>query len=235
MKKKIITVYLLLTILLYCGCEMNNLNNTKSPAKLTVSDVRQLVGVTYGDVEKIYGSPEKSTYYINIDDLSNINENYISLRDFNYNSIIKSYYNINNDDSYVVLWYKNNKVIESSFNETTLIDEDYFDTTINNIDIKIDYNKNSSNLSENLIVNKYRNYIGNNIKQFNSKYNLLCPKIAVNLINENKVLYFYDIKNKNNGSIDDNSLFIICDNNIITEISIIKSSKVCEAIIDYTK
>ena len=232
MKKKFIIAFLLFSSLLYCSCEMNNLNNTNNPTKLTTSDIKQLVGVTYGDVEKIYGSPEKSTYYINLNDLSHINKNYISLRDFNHHSLIKTYYNYNrnNDDSYIILWYKDNIVVKSSFSESDIINEDYFDINTNNIDIKLDYNKNDSHLNRNFVADKYRNFIGCNIKQFNNKHNLLSPKILVNLLNKNKILYFYDIKNKD---INNNTLFLICNNNIITEISIIKSSRICETIIDY--
>lgn len=230
MKKKFIIAFLLFNSLLSCSCEINNLNNTNNPAKLTTSDIKQLVGVTYDDVEKIYGSPEKSTYYINLNDLSRINKNYVSLRDFNHHSIIKTYYNRNNDDSHIILWYKNNIVIKASFNESDLISEDYFDMDTNNIDIRLDYNKNDSHLNKNFAVDKYRNFIGCNIKQFNNKYDLLCPKITVNLLNKNKILYFYDIKNKD---LNSNTLFLICDNNIITEISIVKSSRICETIINY--
>lgn len=234
MKIKFIIMFLLFNTLLYCGCEMNDLNNNISPTKLTTSDIKQLIGVTYGDVEKIYGSPEKSTYYININYLSHINKNYISLRNFNHHSIIKAYYNINNDDSYIILLYKDNKVINSSFDEADIINKDYFDKDINNFDIRLDYNKNNSHINENLILNKNNNYIGSNIKKFNNKYNLISPKIVVTFLNnENKVLYFYDIKN--NEYMDNNSLFLICDNNIITEINIIKSSKICETIVDYIK
>lgn len=235
MKKKIAIIYLLFSIMLYCGCEINNLNSTKNPTKLTTSDIKQLVGITYGDVEKIYGTPESSTYYIKIDDLSSTNINYISLRALSYNSIIKACYNINNNDSYIVLWYKNNKVIKSYFNETDITNEDYLDMDINNVDIKIDYNNNASDFKKNLIVDKSRNYIGNNIKEFNNKYNLLYPKLAVNLYHKNKTLYLYDIKDNDYGYVNSNSLFIICDNNIITDISIIKSSKVFEVIISYIK
>ena len=233
MKKKFIIVFLLFIVLLCFGCEMNNLNNSKNQTKLTTSDIKQLVGVTYDDVEKIYGSPEKSTYYLNIKDLSFLHHNYISLRDFNHYAIIKAYYDINNDDSYVILWYKDNKVIKSSFNDTNTVNEDYFEANINNMDLKIDYNKNYSTLNENFITKKYRNYIGNNIKEFNTTYNLTCPQIAVNLLNENKILYFYNIKS--NGNFNKHSLFIISHNNVIDEISIIHSSKICETIIDYIK
>lgn len=233
MKKKFIITFLLFNISLCFGCEMNNLNNSKNQTRLTTSDIKQLVGVTYGDVEKIYGSPEKSTYYINIKDLSFVHHNYISLRDFNHYAIIKAYYDIDKDDSYVILWYKDNKVIKSSFNETDTVNEDYFETSINSMDIKIDYNKNFSTLNKNFITEKYRNYIGNNIKKFNTTYNLICPQIAVNLLNKNKILYFYDIKS--NGDLNKHTLFIICHNNVIDEISITDSSNICETIIDYLK
>lgn len=234
MKKYFIIILLILYSLLCCACEINNLNNTRTSTKLTTADIKQLVGVTYGDVEKIYGSPVKSTYFININDLSSMNRNYITLRDFNHYSIVKAYYNINNDDSYIILWYKDNKVVDSFFNETDIINENYFDISIDNIDIKIDYNQKSSYLSKALSKEKYKNYIGCNIKQFNDKYNLVSPKIAVNLLNKNKILYIYDIKGKNNESTN-NSLFIICNNNIITEINIIKSSTICESILSYIK
>lgn len=229
MKIKFMIMLLLFNIFLYCGCEMNNLNNTKKPTTLTISDIKQLVGVTYGDVEKIYGSPEKSTYYIKLNDLSNINKNYISLRDFNHNSIIEAYYSISDEDTYIILWYKNNKVVKSSFNESDIINNSYIHTNNNHFDIKINYYKNASHF-KNVNLNKFKNYIGSNIKILNNKYNLICPKISANLLNKNEVLYFYDIKDDNN-----NSLFIASNNNIISKISIIKSSKACETIIYYIK
>lgn len=233
MKIKLIIILLLFSSLLLLGCEISNLNNTKTPVKLTISDIKQLIGVTYDDVEKIYGSPEKSTYYINISNLSSMDKKHISLRDFNYHSIIKAYYDINNNDSYIILWYKDNKVIKSSFYENNVNNEDYFDTKSNNIAVQIDYNKYDSTLNENLIKENYRSYIDKNLKEFNNKYNLSCPKIAVNLLNKNNILYFYNFKSPSNKI--NNSLFIICHNNIIKDISIIKSSHICEAIMDYIK
>lgn len=234
MKRKLIILILLFQALLLYGCQMNDLNNTKTPSKLTVSDIKQLIGVNYSDIEKIYGSPKKSTYYINSNDLYFINNNHVSLRNFNYYSIIKAYYDINNDDSYIILWYKNNKVIESHFYENHIIDKDYFDIN-NNIDIQIDYNKYPSKLNNDLSKKTYENYISANIKEFNNKYNLICPQIVVNLLKKNNTLYFYDIKNTDIKNISNNFVFIICDNNIIIDINIIKQSSICESIIEYIK
>lgn len=233
MKIKLLIIFLFLNTLLCCGCEINNLNKS-TPTKLTISDINQLIGVTYDDVEKIYGSPEKSTYYIRLKDLSNINRDYISLRTFNYHCIIKAYYNINNRDSYIILWYKNNKVIKSSFDESDVINKDYFSFDISSMDIKMDYNKNASCLNKNLTVDKFKNYVGSNIKELNNKYNLICPKIAVNLLNKDKILYFYDFKDENDNTDKTNSLFIITSNNIVVKTTIIDSNKVCETILTYS-
>ena len=69
MCKKISIIILLFITILCSGCEMNNLNNNKNTTKLATSDIKQLIGITYNDIEKIYGSPEKSTYYINKNNL----------------------------------------------------------------------------------------------------------------------------------------------------------------------
>ena len=69
MCRKISIIILLFFTLLCSGCEMNNLNNNKNTTKLATSDIKQLIGITYNDIEKIYGSPEKSTYYINKNNL----------------------------------------------------------------------------------------------------------------------------------------------------------------------
>ena len=235
MKRKLIILIILFQILLLCGCQINELNNTKTPSKLTVSDIKQLIGVTYSDIEKIYGSPKKSTYYINSNDLYSINNNHVSLRNFNYYSIIKAYYDINNDDSYIILWYKNNKVIESYFYENNIMDKDYFNVSDNDINIQIDYNKYPSKLNNVLNKKIYINYIGSNIKEFNNKYNLICPQIVVNLLNKNNTLYFYNIKNTDINHVSNNYLFITCDNDIIIDINIIDQSSVCESIIEYIK
>ena len=63
--------------------------------------------------------------------------NYISLRNFNYYSIIKSYYSINDD--YLILWYKNNKVINAFFNEKDMINKNDISMEISNKDIKLNY------------------------------------------------------------------------------------------------
>ena len=109
-----IIISLLISIFIFSGCEISNLNNKINSPQMTTSDIKQLVGVSYDDIEKIYGSPEQAAYYINKNDLKNMKSNYISLRNFNYYSIIKSYYSIN--DNYLILWYKNNKVINAFFN-----------------------------------------------------------------------------------------------------------------------
>ena len=228
MTKKFILLIILFQILLFCGCEINNLNNTKKPSKLTVSDIKQLIGISYDDIEKIYGPPEKSTYYLNTNILSSISNNHLTLRDFNHNSIIEAYYNIGNNDSYIMLWYKNNKVIESYFYENYINDKNYFDINSNNINLKIGYNKCSSVLGTDFDKNIYKNYIYTNIKNFNNKYSLNSPLITVNLLDKNTVLYFYNIEN-----ITNDSLFIVCNNNIIADIKIIKHSSICESIIEY--
>lgn len=235
MKRKLVILIVLSQILLLCACQMNELNNTKAPSKLTVSDVKQLIGVTYSDIEKIYGSPKKCTYYINSNDLYSINNKHVSLRNFNYHSIIKAYYDINSDDSYIILWYKNNKVVESYFYENDVIDSDYFNISNNNIDIQISYNKSSSKLNSDSNKIIYKNYIGTNIKDFYNKYDLIFPQITVNLLDKNNTLYFYNIKNTNINNISDDYLFVTCDNDIIIDINIIKQSSVCESIIEYVK
>ena len=96
-----IIISLLISIFIFSGCEISNLNNKINSPQMTTSDIKQLVGVSYDDIEKIYGSPEQATYYINKNNLKNMKSNYISLRNFNYYSIIKSYYSIN-DEMYLV-------------------------------------------------------------------------------------------------------------------------------------
>ena len=85
-------ITLLCFMFLFSGCEVKNLNTKINSSQMTTSYIKQLIGVNYDDIEKIYGSPERSTYYINKSDLANINKNYINLRNLNYYSIIKSYY-----------------------------------------------------------------------------------------------------------------------------------------------
>ena len=218
MYRKISIIILLFFTLLCSGCEMNNLNNNKNTTKLATSDIKQLIGITYNDIEKIYGSPEKSTYYINKNNLSKIQKNYISLRSFNYHSIIKAYYKTTVEDKYIILWYKNNKVIKACFDEDDIISKDSFSSSLNN----------KYNLEE------YKTSIKDSIFSFNKKHNLSCPKIAVNFSSSNKVLYFYHI-NKSKNEYDNDCLFIISNNNKITYINTINSSKICETILEYIK
>ena len=234
MDKKLIITTLIFFTLLYCGCEISNLNNYKNTVKLATSDIKQLIGVTYDDIDKIYGAPEKSTYYVNKSDLSSLQGNYITLRDFNHHFIIKAYYNTGDKDAYIVLWYKNNKVIEALFNETDIISKDSFCSEVNNTDFKIDYFSSSSHLRNKYNLEEYKTYIGDNIYSFNKKYNLSCPKIAVNFLNSNKILYFYYI-DKSKNEYEDDYLFIVSNNNKITYINTVNSSKICETILEYMK
>ena len=94
-----IIISLLISIFIFSGCEISNLNNKINSPQMTTSDIKQLVGVSYDDIEKIYGSPEQAAYYINKNDLKNMKSNYISLRNFNY------YYIINKLDTYQYLTY----------------------------------------------------------------------------------------------------------------------------------
>ena len=234
MCRKISIIILLFFTLLCSGCEMNNLNNNKNTTKLATSDIKQLIGITYNDIEKIYGSPEKSTYYINKNNLSKIQKNYISFRSFNYHSIIKAYYKTTVEDKYIILWYKNNKVIKACFDEDDIISKDSFYSEVNNTDFKIDYFSSSSSLNNKYNLEEYKTSINDSIFSFNKKHNLSCPKIAVNFSSSNKVLYFYHI-NKSKNEYDNDCLFIISNNNKITYINTINSSKICETILEYIK
>ena len=227
---KNIAFIILFSILLCCGCEMSNLNNN-TPTKLLSCDVKQLIGVTFDDIEKIYGDADKSTYYINSKDLSKINRDYTSLRDFRYHSIIRSYYNINKNEDYIILWYKNNKVIDAFFNEKDIINTYNIDNELKNIDIKIDYFKYSSYIKSKSTLDKYKVFIGNDIKNFNKNYNLNCPYIVVNLLKNNKTFYFYNLKEDNVNK--KNCLFVSTEVGKITHINIINSSKICETIMNY--
>ena len=234
MYRKISIIILLFFTLLCSGCEMNNLNNNKNTTKLATSDIKQLIGITYNDIEKIYGSPEKSTYYINKNNLSKIQKNYISLRSFNYHSIIKAYYKTAVEDKYIILWYKNNKVIKACFDEDDIISKDSFYSEVNNTDFKIDYFSSSSSLNNKYNLEEYKTSINDSIFSFNKKHNLSCPKIAVNFSSSNKILYFYHIR-KSKNEYDNDCLFIISNNNKITYINTINSSKICETILEYIK
>ena len=66
MYRKISIIILLFFTLLCSGCEMNNLNNNKNTTKLATSDIKQLIGITYNDIEKItLGSKVIIPYTIN--------------------------------------------------------------------------------------------------------------------------------------------------------------------------
>ena len=202
-----IIISLLISIFIFSGCEISNLNNKINSPQMTTSDIKQLVGVSYDDIEKIYGSPEQATYYINKNNLK----------------IIKSYYSINDD--YLILWYKNNKVINAFFNEKDMINKNDISMEISNKDIKLNYFKNSSSLKNKI---DFKNHIGNNINYFKINYNLSCPKISVDILNKNKKLYFYNFSNNSN-----TSLFIIVNSQSITFFDIIKTSQICETILEY--
>ena len=214
MCRKISIIILLFFTVLCSGCEMNNLNNNKNTTKLATSDIKQLIGITYNDIEKIYGSPEKSTYYINKNNLSKIQKNYISLRSFNYHSIIKAYYKTTVEDKYIILWYKNNKVIKACFDEDDIISKDSFYSEVNNTDFKIDYFSSSSSLKNKYSLEEYKTYIGDKIPNIYRKYQAI---------------------NKSKNEYDNDCLFIISNNNKITYINTINSSKICETILEYIK
>ncbi len=216
-------ITLLCFMFLFSGCEVKNLNTKINSSQMTTSYIKQLIGVNYDDIEKIYGSPERSTYYINKSDLANINKNYINLRNLNYYSIIKSYYRIDNDN-YMVLYYKNNKVINAFFDDSDIINKNDFFMDIENCDITLNYFKNSSSLNDKFINKNFKNNIHNNFENFRKTYNLSFPQIYINISNKN--LYFYNIDNKNK----DLSLFIITKSNKITFIDIIKTSQIWETV-----
>ncbi|WP_455538335.1 hypothetical protein [Terrisporobacter sp.] len=234
MYKKILIGFLLFLTLFFLGCEINDLNNNKNTTKFATSDIKQLIGITYDDIEKIYGSPLRSTYYINKNDLLKIQKNYVSVRSFNYYSIIKAYYKTTMKDEYIILWYKNNKVAKILFDEKDILNENCLYEEINNMDFKIDYFKNSSYLESNSNLKKFKSYINSNISDFNKMYDLNCPQVAANLLNTNKILYFYNIS-KSNNNYDDECIFIVVNNNKIVELSIIKFTFICETILNYIK
>ena len=48
-----IIISLLISIFIFSGCEISNLNNKINSPQMTTSDIKQLGGVSYADIEKI--------------------------------------------------------------------------------------------------------------------------------------------------------------------------------------
>ena len=57
-----IIISLLISIFIFSGCEISNLNNKINSPQMTTSDIKQLVGVSYDDIEIETGKKIYFTY-----------------------------------------------------------------------------------------------------------------------------------------------------------------------------
>ena len=233
-------ISIIIVPLFLIGCDMRHLNNKYEDINKPINyDINQLIGITYKDVEKIYGTPEKSIYYINKDDINIKNINNITTRDFYNKSFMEASYNTSYEfNSYINVSYKNGKVTNATYdnidviNYNKCIEEDRLIKSDFKIEIFRDSDFISLNRSD---LDMYQNtFIGKNINAFNKNSSVSCSNIIATDNKNNKILYFYPIRMSNiptSSNNDENIMLVYTINDVIKNIEIIKKKFICELII----
>lgn len=235
--KLLISIFIISSLLI--GCDMSHLNNKHDNLNKSISsDINQLIGITYKDIEKIYGIPEKSIYYINKDDINIKSISHITTRDFYDKSFMKASYNTSYEfNSYINISYKNGKVTNATYDNIDVIN--YNKSTEENELIKSDFKIESFRDSDFIYLNKFNldidenSFKGKNINNFNKKFSISCPNMIATDTKNNKILYFYQIKisDTSSSSNNENVVLIYTSNNIIKKIQVIKKKFICELIL----
>lgn len=256
MKKYMLLVFLLISVLVV-GCSMNEkMPKNSNIIQQASNNTDKLVNASFKDVENAFGTPYSAVYYINAENLKAKDINNLTMDDLRNNiSVLSTYKNNTNDDSYLHVYYENGKVVETLVGEDNLSSLKNFPSKANlsNATYKVEFFKNKGVICSDDFNLDYakNNLIGRTINEFNKDYNVESANFIASTINGNDKIYFYPFvphnvhpskehKYPNYGSNDDTKLgYINPINNNISNTNKSNSKDLSEyansAILVYTK
>lgn len=198
MKKNLI-ILLVFVSLLATACSMNT-KNTKANEYIHKASVNteKMMNAAFRDVEKSFGMPHSSVYYINTDNLKGKDFNTITMEDIRNSVNVQSAYEVDkNKDSYLHVYYENGKVKNALTGNYDMYNSEEFTKNVatSNADYKIEFFQNKGLICEKdfTIENSKKDFVGANIANFNKAYEVNSANFVASSVNNNDKLYFYPL------------------------------------------
>lgn len=197
--KKNLLLLLVFVALFATACSMN-VSNPKSSTYIQKASVNtdKLMNAGFMDVEKAFGVPHSSVYYINTENLKGKDMNTLTMDDLRNSVTIESAYEVDkNKDSYLHVYYENGKVNEIVTGNYNLFNSERFNKNeaVASSNYKIEFYKNQGAICENdfTIENARKDFIGANIADFNKSYLVNSANFVASKVNGTEKLYFYPL------------------------------------------
>ncbi|MGL6104756.1 hypothetical protein [Romboutsia sp.] len=198
MKKTMLFACLFISVLAV-GCAMNEkMPKTPSIIQQASKNTDKLLNAGFMDVENAFGTPYSSVYYINANNLRGKNINNLTMEDLRNNiTVLSTYENDQNKDSYLHVYYENGKVKETLVGDYNLYNSDKFPSKANlsGATYKIEFFKNKGVLCYDDFSLKYAkdNFLGKTINDFNTSYHVKSANFVASTANGNNKIYFYPV------------------------------------------
>ena len=200
MKKLTLLAFTLISIL-SVGCSMSNkqseTNNTNKAIEQTSNDMDKLIDSKFKDIEKSFGTPYSSTFYINTEDLKGKNIENLTMDDLRDSvTILSTYKNNKKSDDYVHVYYENGVVKDSVTGGYNLRTSEKFNKDkFKNTEYKVEFYKGKGVICKTDFVLDYakENLIGKTIKDFENSYYVKSANFIASTTNSTDKLYFYPL------------------------------------------
>lgn len=197
MKKPILLAFIFIS-LLAVGCSMNNKNpNSDKLIEQTSKNMDKLMNSRFKDVEKSFGTPYSSVYYIDTEDFKEKDIQNITMDDIRDSvSILSTYKNNNKSDEYIHVYYEDGIVRDAisgkyDLNKSPKFNkEDFKDATY-----KVEFFKGKGLICRNDFSLSYakQSLIGKQISDFNNTYYVKSANFIGSTINGKDKIYFYPL------------------------------------------
>ncbi|MGL4913927.1 MAG: hypothetical protein ACRC3Y_16010 [Romboutsia sp.] len=197
MKKPILFAFMFIS-LLAVGCSMNNKTpNSNKVIEQTSTNMDKLMNAKFKDVEKSFGTPYSSVYYINTKDFKGKDLQSITMDDIRNNvSILSTYKNNNKSDEYIHVYYKDGVVEEALAGKYDLNKSSKFNKEdFSNAKYKVEFFKGKGVICQNDFSLSYakQSLIGKQISEFNNAYYVNSANFIGSTINGIDKVYFYPL------------------------------------------
>lgn len=196
MKKSMLLVFLFVSVLAV-GCAMNEkMPTNQNIIQQASNNTDKLINAGFKDVENAFGTPYSAVYYINADNLKGKDINNLTMEDLRNNiTVLSTYKNNKNDDSYLHVYYENGKVKETLVENHKLSSSEKFPSKSNlsNATYKVEFFKDKGVIcSDDFSLNYAKdNFIGKTINEFNKSYNIKSANFIASTLNGSDKIYFY--------------------------------------------
>lgn len=198
MKKSILFTFLLVSVL-GVGCAMNNKTpKSENIVQEATVNMEKLANASFKDVENAFGSPYSAVYYINTNNLKGKDINNLTMEDLRNNiTVISTYENAQNPNSYLHVYYENGKVKNTLSGAYELATSKKLtnNTKLSEANYKVEFYKNKGTLcfdDFDLSVAKDK-FVGKTIEDFNNAYQVKSANFIASTTKGTDKIYFYPL------------------------------------------